>query len=279
MNILLVGATSPIGQNLNLVLSDDHHVFTANRTKGDLIWDLRDVDQHLTMGTISADVIINLAANYGGATSEQMIDAEIVNVIGALRICDLAIKSNVKHVIFISSIFSLLKEDSVHFGIYPLSKRHSEEIVKLFCANSNLSVTILQPSQIYGDDDRFRKNQPFLYKIIDQVLLGEDINIDGSNDPKRNYLHVDDLVAIISKVVDGRVTGSYTCQYPTDISYSEIANAASMLLNSKSKLNFNTNRPDVPDRIFDRDSELFEKIKFQPRVSMREGLARIINKR
>lgn len=276
MNILLVGATSPIGQNLRLALSAQHKVFTAGRTEGDLIWDLRNISRPLSMKSIEVDVIINLTASYGGRLAEEIIDAEIVNVIGALRICDLAVKSNVKHLVLISSILSLLNEDSRYFGIYPLSKRHSEEIINLFCADKSLSVSILRPSQVYGDDDRFRKNQPFFYTIMDQVLRGEEIRIDGSNDPKRNYMHVDDLVTVITKVVEGRILGAYTCQHPTDVSYSEIANIAINLVNSKSHVKFNADKPDIADKVFGSDNELYSRIGFQPSVSIKEGLWRII---
>ena len=112
--------------------------------------------------------------------------------------------------------------------------------------------------------------------MIDKAENGEDITIYGSNDALRNYIYIDDLVKIIEKVVQNKIEGIYSCMYPIDLTYSQIAKAAILAFNSKGRIFFLKNKPDIPNNIFEKDGSLYKKIGFYPQISIKDGMKKII---
>ncbi|HMJ48818.1 MAG TPA: NAD(P)-dependent oxidoreductase [Ferruginibacter sp.] len=278
MRTLIIGGTSALGRALKPVLSEFSEVITAGRKDCDINFDLTDTVDKMSIPA-DVDTIIHTAAHFGGKSVSDMLDAELVNVVGTLNLCQVAKEATVKHFILISSMSACVKEDSAYYGIYAISKRHSEEVAKFYCSTHSLSLTVLRPSQIYGNDERFNLHQPFIYSMIDKAQKGEDITIYGSHDALRNYIHIDDLTAIISNVVRKKLEGVYSCTHTENVTYSQIAEAAFHAFNTKGSVHFLKDKPAIPDNIFEKDDSLYEKIGFYPQVSIEEGMQRIAHYR
>lgn len=274
MKTLIVGGTSSLGSALKPVLSEFCEVITAGRKNCDIALNLSDPIEKIHLPK-DLDVVIHTAAQFGGKTDEEFLHAEEINVLGTLKLCQAAVQAKAKHFVLISSMFSRLDENSEHYNIYALSKKHSEEIAYFYCSAHSLPLTILRPSQIYGSEDHFRRHQPFIYAIADKVEKGENIAIYGSHDALRNYIHIDDLTKIISKAAQNKVEGIYSCMYPTDVTFSEIAKAAIAAFNSKSSVYFLKDKADISDNIFEKDDLLYQKIGFYPQVTIEEGMRKI----
>ena len=192
MKILLIGGTSSIGNALIPALSEFSEVITAGRRDCNLIIDLNEpISQVLFPSGI--EVVVHTAANFGGESDTEILEAERVNVLGTLNVCQAAARAKVRHFILISSIFTKLDFSSNFYNVYALSKKQAEEVANFYCMNHSLPLTILRPSQIYGVEDIFRKHQPFLYTIADKAEIGENITFNGSNDALRNFIHIDDI--------------------------------------------------------------------------------------
>lgn len=204
-----------------------------------------------------------------------MYDTEYVNVLGTLKLLE---KLKYNHFIYISSIFSLLDNDSEFYNIYSLSKKHSEELASLYCGKYSKNLTILRPSSIYGEESLFSKHQPFFYEIINKVKRNEDISLYGSNDPQRNYIHIDDLLNIIKRVIVTKTYGCFDCGNPEDTSYSVIAKLSALILKTDVNIKFDTSKPDIPNNVFYKNEILYQKIKYKFEVTYKEGLRRIIEK-
>lgn len=274
MKIVIVGGQSSLGRALKPILAEFGEVITAGRNNCDIYLDLKDPLEKINLPNDS-DVIIHTAALFGGKTAKENLETEEVNVLGTIKICQAAIRAKAKHFILISSIFACLKDDSPFYNIYALSKKQAEEIARYCFSTSSTALAILRPSQIYGNEDYFRKNQPFFYTLVDQAEKGEDITLYGSHDARRNFININDLTTIISRVVQNKIVGTYSCQYPTDVTYSEIAKAAIAAFMSKSNLRFLKDKPDISDNIFNKDDSLFNKIGFYPQVTIKEGMRKI----
>jgi nucleoside-diphosphate-sugar epimerase len=274
MKILIAGGNSSIARALKTILSESNEVITAGRRNCDIYMDLSEPTDTINLPS-GLDVVINTAAHFGGGTKRDIYDAENINVLGTLNLCELSLKASVGHFIFISSIFSSLKEDSKQYSIYSLSKKHAEEIIKLYFKSYPLPYTILRPSQIYGNAEDFSDKQPFFYHILSKAKKGLDISFYGSNDAKRNYMHIDDLTQIISEVVKNKIAGTFDCTHINDVTYSQIAHAAYDEFKTKGVINFLKDRPDIPDNIFGKDFLLYEKIHFFPGISIEEGIKKI----
>ena len=272
MKIVIVGGASSLAKALLPVLSEFAEVLTAGRTGCDIRMDLAAPASDINLPS-GIDVVINAAADFGGKDVENLLRAEDINVLGVLKLCVACHKAQVKQFIQVSTVFALLDQASRFFNAYALSKRHADEAAQLFCSGFALPLAIIRPSQFYGTGSTARKHQPFLMSIVDKAERSENIFFYGGNDAKRNFIHVADVAQVISRVAQQGVTGSYCCQYPRDISYSEIAAAAVNAFGSNSKVEFVREQSDIPDNVLPIDDSLFRLIGYSPQISFATGMA------
>ncbi len=273
MKILLVGGRSALAQVLRPVLASFAEVLTAGRAGCDMELDLAWPAEHFRLPH-GIDVVIHLAAHFGGQDFASTLVAEDVNVLGALKLAHACQCAKVKKLVMISSIFAKLGEESPFYGPYTLSKRHAEELTRLYCRRAGLPLLILQPSQLYGEGDAFRKHQPFLYTLLDHAERGEDIVLYGRNDAQRNFIHAADMAEIIARSVEQPIEGCFECASLSNVRFSEIAAAAVDAFDSSSVIRFDVSKADVADNAFDGDDALYRHIAYFPQISLAQGLAR-----
>lgn len=273
MKVLLSGGNSSVARALAPLLAASCDVVTAGRTDCDFFLDLSASQEDILLPE-DADVVVHTAAHFGGAGAEAIVAAESVNVLGTLKLCAWASHARVKHFVLVSSVFAGLDPGSAQYGIYALSKKHGDEAASFFCSTVPMTLTILRPSQIYGAEVS-RAHQPFFYSIVDKAERGEDITIHGSRDPLRNYIHVDDVAAIIAKCVRSRPQGIFPCIHTQDTSYARIADAAFSAFGKGGRVVFAADMPDIPDNVFPHDHRLYERIGYYPGISIRQGMEKL----
>ncbi|MBV6288747.1 NAD-dependent epimerase/dehydratase family protein [Pseudomonas aegrilactucae] len=271
MKSLVIGSTSVIGKALASGLSCLGPVKTAGRRDADFFLDLSQPDNAAPI-TEGFDVVVLAAADFGGNSVEDLIRAEQVNVLGTLAACRMAQQCGAQHLIVLSSVFASHTPADHHYSIYSLSKRHAEEVASLFCKQHGLALTLLRPSQVYDAAGACRTHQPLLYVMADNAQAGRDITLFGNNDARRNYLHLDDLVQICTRVAQATVTGLFNCVHPSSPRLSEIAHAAVSAFGQQAEVRFLRDKPDVPDLPHQPvDVAFYEAIDFTPRVDIRRG--------
>lgn len=278
MRVLVVGGTSSLAKVLIPALKEIGEVLTAGRKGCDLTIDLAETGERFSL-PLGIDVVVHTAAHFGGNTPEEVLEAENVNVLGTLRLCEASLQSGVKHFILISSIYAMLEQTSDYYSIYSVTKRHAEEASLFLCSRNDLPLTILRPAQLYGNTDDFGKHQPFLYAIAGKAQRGEDIFLNGRNDALRNFLHVDDLVQIILRVIERNVTGVYSCLFPENTSISKISRSAISAFDSVAKIIFLADKEDIKSNVFPIEDTLYQKIKFFPTVDIESGMKLIAKNR
>lgn len=273
MKSLVIGSTSVIGKALVKAFSLLGEVKTAGRRDADIFFDLSQWDSPVHLDE-SFDVVVLAAADFGGTTADDLIRAELVNSVGTLAACRLAQQCSARHVILLSSIWASHTPQDHYFSIYSLSKRHAEEVASLFCSEHGIDLTILRPSQVYDAEGACRAHQPMLYRIADDAQAGNVITFYGSNDARRNYLHLDDLTAICTRVAQQRTTGLFNCVHPQSPRLSEIAQAAFDAFSQTGTLRFLSDKADIPDIPPQTpDTGFYASIGFSPRIDMNEGFA------
>ena len=275
MRIAIIGGNSNLGTALKTRLALSHEVITVGRKNCDVDLDLKDAIDNINLPA-NLDTVIHTAAHFGGKSDNDIRDAEYINVIGTLKLCQAAKKANVKHFILVSSIFSSINPGSQQYNIYTLSKKHAEELAGFYCSQNALPLTIIRPAQLYGNSEGFRKHQPFFYDLIDKAGRGEDISLYGSHDPKRNYIHIDDVTRVIAEVVEKKIEGIYSCAQLNYVTYKQIAETAFHLFKKGGSVYFLKDKPNIPDNLVDADSSLYEKIGFYPEISLEEGIRRLV---
>lgn len=274
MKILIVGSSSSIGYSICEYLEHLGQVKFAGRQNADFFCDLTHWDTKPTV-TESFDVVVHVAADFGGTATEDFIRAELVNAVGTLSVCRLAEDCHAKHLILLSSISATYRPGDPYYGIYALSKKHAEEAALLFCSERSLALTILRPSQVYDAQGKCRKHQPLLYSMADKAQAGENIYLYGTHDPLRNYLYLEDLAKVCSRVVETRTTGVFDCVHPQNPRLSEVAGAAFLAFANGGSVQFQADKPNLLDLPSTTNSSLYEEIGFFPLVDIKQGFERI----
>lgn len=273
MRVLIVGGNSTLARALVPTLSQFSEVITAGRSGCDVRLDLND---DIDAGRLprDIDVLVNAAASFGTGDAASIYQTEQTNVLGALKLCQLCATMSIGHLVQISSIFAHLSPQSPFYTAYSLSKRHAEELTRLYCERAGLALAIIRPSQFYSTGPACRKHQPFLYTIIDKVANNEDVAIYGSNDARRNFIHLDDVAGLIASAIRLKVTGSHDCAQLQPVRFSEIIAAAAKAFHSSSQMIFLPERPDVADNICPAGDTLFRLLGQYPAISMEQGMER-----
>ena len=274
MKVLIVGSSSSIGYSIGKNLEHLGQVKFAGRENADFFFDLTFWDTQPTV-TESFDVVVHVAADFGGKATEDFIRAELVNAVGTLSVCRLAEACHAKHLIVISSISATYQLGDPYYGIYALSKKHAEEAAQLFCSERALALTILRPSQVYDAQGKCRKHQPLLYRMADKAQAGENIYLYGDHDPLRNYLYLEDLSEICSRVVETGITGNFDCVHPLNPRLSEVAEAAFSAFANGGEVQFQADKPNLLDLPLVTSSSLYEEIGFYPLVDIKQGFEHI----
>lgn len=270
MKSLVIGSTSVIGKAVAQALSRYGQVKMAGRREADIGFDLSNpvpdaCDERF-------DIVVLAAADFGGRQPDDLIRAERVNSVGTLAACRLAEHCGARHFILLSSRSACDRPTDPYFGIYSLSKRHAEEVASLYCQERGMALSILRISQVYDDGEQCRLHQPLLYAIADKAQAGQTVELYGSNDARRNYLHLSDLAEVCARLAEKGVTGLYNCGHPESPRLSEIAQAAFEAFGQPSAVRFLPEKSDIPDLPpFDLAHELYERIGFIPRIDVRRG--------
>jgi nucleoside-diphosphate-sugar epimerase len=274
MKVLVIGASSALAHHLIPLLEPVAEVITAGR-KG--------AQYHLDLAThpdtwdfpSGIDTVVNLAAHFGGIGIANLVAAQNVNTQGVLHLTEVCQASSVKHLIHVSTIFSTLPVTSPFYSAYSLTKRQGEELAYFAARNTELALTILRPSQLYGPVARFRRLQPFFYTVLSRAASNQEILFHGSHDAVRNFIHVDDVAQMIALCVERPVEGIFNCAAQENLTYGQLARTAIDAFGSRSKIRFDSKYRNTPDNGFVLDELLYRHLDFFPRISLADGISRL----
>ena len=235
--------------------------------------DLKNIEEVMRLSR--SDIVIHL----GGKTIKGLDWNEYFynNVIGTLNILEYCIKKNIKKMIFVSSYvygnpkYSPIDEKhpiSPH-NAYTRSKYLAEQLCEFYAKNSNLSVIILRPFNIFG------KTLPkgfLISNLLKSIKTNEKVTI-VNKDSKRDFLHVDDLIDVILKMMN------FDCKFDIfnigsgkSYSFNEIIEKIEKISTKKLNLQYEQNEADFIEDIKADISKLDNKIKWHPKISFEEGL-------
>ena len=274
MRILIIGGNSSVSRYLQPLFSENYEIITVGRRDCDINLDAkRSLSDQLPK---HVDIVIHTAAAFGRNTAEEIYETEKYNVLDTMELCFQLKKMNVKHFIFISSIFVHLEDSSPLHSIYDISKRHAEEIINYCLERDEIPFTILRPSQLYGNDPSFIKHHPFLYQIVEMASKGQPISLFGKFGGSANYLHIKDFTEVIYRVVKNNVYGVYDCTTVTPNTYLEIARNVYELTNNSVNIEFVKDRKELGQG-FKYDDDIYKKVNYYPKWSIKDGLSDILN--
>jgi UDP-glucose 4-epimerase len=217
MNILVTGGCGFIGSHIvDAYIREGHRVTVLdNLSTGDIKNlnsgakfyedDVRNKDIERIFKAETFDVINHHAAQINVRTSvdNPLLDADI-NIMGSLNIIDLAIRYNVKRIIFASSGGAVYGETdqlpiSEDFPTRPASpygitKATIEQYIVTFSRLHSLDYVIFRYSNVYGPRQISKSEAGVISIFIHNILRKQQCIVFGDGSQTRDYVFVDDVV-------------------------------------------------------------------------------------
>lgn len=151
------------------------------------------------------DLIIHLAATARVGISLERPEEVLSNNIGTtLQVLSYAREVPGTRVMFISS--SSVKFAELENNPYAMSKSICEDLVNTYVRTYGIEATNIRLFNVYGPSEaNYGKHSTFIRKCRTAIETGAKITVFGDGSQKRDYTHVDDVVAglqIISELSD-----------------------------------------------------------------------------
>lgn len=276
MKILITGNTSIVGKSLIKKLKEKNHtLYTLGRnSQADIYMDLSSDENWNNIDNQEFDLIIHCAASLG----MDSVNNVKTNVLGSLKVIDIAIKSKCKKIIYISTIFTCDELENEYYNSYGISKKFAGEYLSFLCKENDIAYLELLPSQLYDDKGLQIKHQQMFYFIISQASKANEIVLYGNRDVLRNYLFLEDFINIISNCIEKNVRGKYFCCHPKSYKLSEVVKIAYEVFKKPLKYKFDKTKDNIKSVYLPKNNELYELIGYYPKVDLREGIELIKKK-
>ncbi|CAM9148444.1 unnamed protein product [Phaeothamnion confervicola] len=159
---------------------------------------------------------------------------------------------------------------------YDEGKRVAETMCFEYYRSHGVEIRIARIFNTYGPgmhpyDGRVVSN------FIMQALTGEDITIYGDGSQTRSFCFVDDLVDGLMRLMAGDDVGPINIGNPTEFTIRELAELTIELTASSSRIIYKPLPQDDPKQRRPDISKARERLRWEPRVALREGLLRTID--
>jgi nucleoside-diphosphate-sugar epimerase len=135
-----------------------------------------------------------------------------------------------------------------------------------------LPLAILRPTLIYGAKDPHNGYGPNRFRRL--AAKGETITLFGEGEEKRDHVHVDDVAALVSAVLQHRSTGTLNIATGRSASFREVAEIIATLSSRSVEIRGTPRQNPITHRHFDITDCLkaFPEFHYIP---LRDGLARV----
>jgi UDP-glucose 4-epimerase len=281
--VLLTGARGRLGSEIRRSLPDDLiEVIPFSRTRSEGVFSLVDL---MTPGLWGeADAVIHGAWSTVPILSERNIGVEWQQDFPLLLelMKSVAIRTPRPHFIFLSSGGSVYGNANVRpsreadtlrpIGWHGFAKSQAESLVHEYCSKAEIPYTILRISNPYGFPASSERPQGIIPIMIQAALDDQCFRIWGDGLAQKDFIHAQDVVDAMRKIVSGRVVGLFNLSY--GVSYS-IKSVIEILENSVGRsltLDYSAGYPwDVTDSRLD-NTKLMEAIDWKPIIPIERGL-------
>jgi UDP-glucose 4-epimerase len=295
MSVLVIGGNGFLGSSLVEGLRESgHNVRVLDRTPARIDLDWHEVDYRIggfddaaaLAGALEGiGCVYHLASSTVPSTSNLDPVHDVgSNLVGSLKLIAAMSAAGVRRLVFFSSGGTVygnpervpVRED------HPLRPISSYGVVKVAIENylmmyrrlGLLSPLILRPSNPYGPRQATSGVQGAVGAFLGKALAGEGIAIWGDGEVVRDYIYVDDLVALAIKAGVSDECGIYNAGSGAGQSLNVLCALVRELTGQPLPVEY------LPGRDFDVSKIVLdigaaqERFDWTPQVSLREGIAR-----
>jgi GDP-L-fucose synthase len=287
----IAGSTGMVGQSLISCAPSNHQIFKTTRAQLDLT-DFRAVKDYFIFNRIQT--VIMAAARVGGilANSENQEEFLLENLKIQNSIIEAAKLAKVENFLFLGSscIYPKyaeqpIKEESLLTGAleatnegYALAKICGIRLCQAIYGSHDYNYFSLMPSNLYGPNDNFHQHNAHVPAALmrrfheAKIRNLDTVSVWGSGNPRREFMHVNDLARACWYFLDKQLGGSYmNIGTGVDISIRDFAYLMAKVTGYSGEIQFDTEIPDgTPVKLLDIKKAL--SLGWKPTIELSSGL-------
>ncbi len=157
-------------------------------------------------------------------------------------------------------------------GVYDEAKRFAEAMAMAYHREHGIPVRIARIFNTFGPRMR-RRDGRAVPAFISQALRGEPLTVHGDGSQTRSLAYVDDTIEGFWRLLQARITGPVNLGNPEEVSVLELARLIAELAGADSDVVFEPRPVDDPEVRRPDISLARDELGWEPRVSLRDGLA------
>jgi GDP-L-fucose synthase len=248
---------------------------------------------------IKPSVIIDAAARVGGIAANNQRPVEFLtdNLLIQNNLMAAAHKASVAKFVFLGSsciyprdAVQPIKEEYLMSGplektnsAYAIAKIAGIELINSYRKEFDHKWISLMPTNLYGPHDNFDLEKShvlpaLIRKFIEATNENQtSITLWGSGNPRREFLHVDDLASAIEISLENYDSDLHlNVGTGEDLTVKELASLISALTGFKGEILWDTSRSDgTPRKVL--DVTRVQKLGWTPKISLRDGIQSTID--
>ncbi|GLQ49265.1 NAD-dependent epimerase/dehydratase family protein [Dyella flava] len=295
MSVLIIGGNGFLGSNLVSRLRETgRQVRVLDRLPQRPDFDWRGIDYR--MGGLDTtellvdvldgiEVVYHLASTTVPGTSNQDPVFDVTsNIVGSLNLIAAMSKVGTRRIVFFSSggtvygVPQSLPVTESHvlrpISSYGVTKVAIENYLLMYQQMGTLDPLILRPSNPYGPRQSTAGIQGAVGAFLGKARQGQAVTIWGDGETVRDYIYVDDLIALAIKAGLSNACGVYNAGTGIGLSLNEICALVREITETELPVEYLPARKfDVPKIVLDI-SAAQRRFDWAPGVSLQEGLAR-----
>jgi GDP-L-fucose synthase len=245
------------------------------------------------------EYVILAAAKVGGIHANNAYRAEFIydNLMIEANVIHASYYYNVKKLLFLGSsciypkmATQPISEESLLGGYleysnrpYAISKIAGIELCMSYRSQYGCNFIAAMPTNLYGTNDNYHpENSHVLPALIRKIYIAnqenlESVEIWGTGNPRREFLHVDDLAsACLFLLKNYNEENIVNVGCGIDMTIKQLAVNIANVIGYKGKLVFNSDKPDgTPRKLLNVDK--ISKLGWQAKISFETGLNKTIN--
>lgn len=160
-------------------------------------------------------------------------------------------------------------------GVYDEAKRYAEALAMAYHRAHGVPVRLARIFNTMGPRTR-REDGRAVPTFINQALTGKPLTVHGDGSQTRSLCYVDDLIEGIYRLLISDETGPMNIGNPHEVSVLELAKLVLTLAESDSEIVFEERPVDDPEVRCPDISLAKDRLGWEPRVPLEEGLRRTI---
>jgi UDP-glucose 4-epimerase len=279
--ILITGASGFIGRHLVSSLADRHRIVALVRSDIDFPENVdvvvADLSDPLAALPHRIDAVIHLAQSRRYREfPDGAPDVFSINVESTFNLLEYARRAGARSFVLTStggvygySYERFAESDPVSPLNFYFSSKYSAELL-LASYRRFFSTVVLRPFFVYGPGQQ----RMLISSLIDRIIAGDQITIDGSPGLRINPIYVDDAVRVFEPALTHEGSGLFNVAGDEAITITDLVYLISELTGAPA--NVAHTQGDFAGDLLGDNSQMREVLGVKPAISLREGISRTI---